>query len=110
MQLLGILGKLDFKVILSLFVALLSLLIVFLTGQNAKLKEQLGIAQLEIAVKTDNQNKLLESLEKQNDAFKALKVSQTQANTQGIEKITLKDSTCQAELKAYKELFKELSK
>ncbi len=110
MQVLGILGKLDLKVILNLFVALLSLGIVFLALKNAELKEQLGIAQLEIAVKTDNQNKLLESLEKQNNAINALRVQQTQANTQGIEKILIKDSSCEAELKAYKELFKELGK
>lgn len=110
MQILGILGKLDLKVILSLLVVLLSLGLVFFAYQNAELKENLGKAKLELAIKTDNQSKLLESLEFQNKALSALRVQKSEISTQAIEKITIKDSNCKEELKAYKELFKELGK
>lgn len=110
MQILGILGKLDLKVILSLLVVLLSLGLVFFAMQNADLKESLGNAELELAIKADNQNKLIKSIESQNQALLALRVQKSEISTKEIEKIKVKDSTCSAELKAYKELFKELGK
>lgn len=40
----------------------------------------------------------------------SLKGAKSEISTKEIEKIKVKDSTCSAELKAYKELFKELGK
>lgn len=82
----------------------------FFAMQNADLKESLGNAELELAIKTDNQNKLIKSIESQNQALLALRVQKSEISTKEIEKIKVKDSTCSAELKAYKELFKELGK
>lgn len=79
MQILGILGKLDLKVILSLLVVLLSLGLVFFAMQNADLKESLGNAELELAIKTDNQNKLIKSIESQNQALLALRVQKAKS-------------------------------
>lgn len=50
------------------------------------------------------------ALQKQNKAIESLKVKKTLKDTSAVDRITLKDSSCAAELQGYKELFKELGK
>ena len=94
-----------YGVILSLFLALL------LVGwlYKSALSE---IAELEAGLQIQKGNTALlqESLQKQNEAFKALEVKATQRDTSAVDKIIIKDSSCEAELQGYKELFKELGK
>lgn len=71
--------------------------------ENALLK-----ANLELE-KANTQNLKL-SLEKQNQALKQLQVKATQKDTTKIDRIVVKDSSCQAQLEGYKQLFKELGK
>ena len=72
-------------------------------SEIASLEASLQIAQGNTAI-------LQESLQKQNEAFKALEVKATQRDTSAVDKIIIKDSSCEAELKGYKQLFKELGK
>lgn len=94
-----------YGVILSLFLALL------LVGwlYKSALSE---IAELEAGLQIQKGNTALlqESLQKQNEAFKALEVKATQVNTSAVDKIIIKDSSCESKLQGYKELFKELGK
>ena len=94
-----------YGVILSLFLALL------LVGWLYKgaLSE---IAELEASLQIEKGNTALlqESLQKQNEAFKALEVKATKVNTSAVDKIIIKDSSCEAKLQGYKELFMELGK
>ncbi|MCI5968180.1 hypothetical protein [Helicobacter sp.] len=76
--------------------------------QNA-LKE---IAHLKVALQiaTKNTQALQSALDEQNAALKAMQVQATQRDTSAVDKIIIKDSSCEAELKGYKQLFKELGK
>ncbi len=69
----------------------------------ANLDAALQIAQGNTAI-------LQESLQKQNQAIKALEVKATQRDTSAVDKIVIQDSSCEAELEGYKELFKELGR
>ena len=69
----------------------------------ADLDATLPIAQGNTAI-------LQESLQKQNQAIVALKVQKTQKDTSAVDKIVIQDSSCEAELEGYKELFKELGR
>ena len=94
-----------YGVILSLFLALL------LVGwlYKSALSE---IAELEAGLQIQKGNTALlqESLQKQNQAIVALKVQKTQKDTSAVDKIVIQDSSCEAELEGYKELFKELGR
>ena len=72
-------------------------------SEIASLEASLQIAQGNTAI-------LQESLQKQNEAFKALEVKATQRDTSAVDKIIIKDSSCESKLQGYKELFKELGK
>ena len=92
-----------YGVIVSLFVSLM--LIGWL--YKSALSE---IANLEASLQIEKGNTALlqESLQKQNEAFKALEVKATQRDTSAVDKIIIKDSSCEAELQGYKALFKAL--
>ena len=92
-----------YGVIVSLFV---SLMLIGWLYKNA-LSE---IANLEASLQIERENTttLKMAIDKQNSAIKALEVKATQVNTSAIDKITIKDSSCEAELQGYKALFKAL--
>ena len=92
-----------YGVIVSLFV---SLMLIGWLYKNA-LSE---IANLEASLQIERENTttLKTAINKQNSAIKALEVKATQVNTSAIDKITIKDSSCEAELQGYKALFKAL--
>lgn len=92
-----------YGVIVSLFVSLM--LIGWL--YKSALSE---IANLEASLQIERENTttLKMAIDKQNSAIKALEVKATQVNTSAIDKITIKDSSCEAELQGYKALFKAL--
>lgn len=69
----------------------------------ANLDATLQIAQGNTAI-------LQESLQKQNQAIKALEVKATQRDTSAVDKIVIQDSSCEAELRGYKDLFRELGR
>lgn len=94
-----------YGVIVSLFV---SLMLIGWLYKNA-LSE---IANLEASLQIERENTttLKMAIDKQNSAIKALEVKATQVNTSAVDKITIKDSSCEAELRGYKDLFKELGK
>ncbi|TLD85821.1 hypothetical protein [Helicobacter sp. MIT 05-5294] len=68
------------------------------------------IAQLEarIQVLNESNSNLSEALEKQNKALKELSIKANVVDTSKILEIEVRDESCEAELHAYKELFKEL--
>ena len=92
-----------YGVIVSLFVSLM--LIGWL--YKSALRE---IANLEASLQIERENTttLKMAIDKQNSAIKALEVKATQVNTSAIDKITIRDSSCEAELQGYKALFKAL--
>ena len=92
-----------YGVIVSLFV---SLMLIGWLYKNA-LSE---IANLEASLQIERENTttLKMAIDKQNSAIKALEVKATQVNTSAIDRITIKDSSCEAELQGYKALFKAL--
>lgn len=70
------------------------------------------IANLEASlhIERENTTTLKAALDKQNKAIAALKVQKTNKDTSAVDTIIIKDSSCAAELKGYKALFKELGK
>lgn len=92
-----------YGVIASLFV---SLMLIGWLYKNA-LSE---IANLEASLQIERENTttLKMAIDKQNSAIKALEVKATQVNTSAVDKIVIKDSSCEAELQGYKDLFKAL--
>ena len=92
-----------YGVIVSLFV---SLMLIGWLYKNT-LSE---IANLEASLQIERENTttLKMAIDKQNSAIKALEVKATQVNTSAVDKITIKDSSCEAELQGYKALFKAL--
>ena len=73
--------------------------------ENAELNSKL---QLEIT----NKETLKEALNKQNEQIKALQVTKSSEpeTIKEVEKIVLKDKSCESELQGYKNIFKELGK
>lgn len=107
---LALLNKLDIKVILALFCVGLSCALCFFLWQNSNLKQDLLLKDLELQQTTLNLKEISLALQKQNEAIVALKVQKTQKDTSAVDKIVIQDSSCEAELKGYKDLFKELGK
>lgn len=50
------------------------------------------------------------ALDKQNQALKNLSVQKSKVDTAPIKQIYLRDSSCEEELRGYKEIFRELGK
>ena len=92
-----------YGVIVSLFV---SLMLIGWLYKNA-LSE---IANLEASLQIERENTttLKMAINKQNEAIKALEVKATKVDTSTVDKIVIKDSSCEAELQGYKALFKAL--
>ncbi|WP_300692443.1 MULTISPECIES: hypothetical protein [Helicobacter] len=107
---LALLNKLDIKVILAMLCVGLSCALCFFVWQNSSLKQDLLLKDLELQQTTLNLKELNLALEKQNKAFKNLQVQKSEVNTTAIKEIAIKDSSCEAKLKGYKDLFKELGK
>ena len=70
------------------------------------------IANLEASLQIERENTttLKVAMDKQNEAIKALRVEKTHKDTSAVDKIVVKDSSCESKLQGYKELFKELGK
>lgn len=92
-----------YGVIASLFVALMLVGYLYKSALS-------DIANLEasLQIERDNTTTLKMAIDKQNEAIKALRVKATQVNTSAVDKIVIKDSSCEAELQGYKALFKAL--
>ena len=104
------LRKLDIKMILALLCVTLSCVLCFFIWRNSSLKEDLFLKELELQQTILNVQKLNLALEKQNEAFKKMQVQKTLIDTTAIKEIVLKDSSCETELRGYKQIFKELVK
>lgn len=63
-----------------------------------------------LQIEQSNTHLLKQAIAKQNQALKQLEVKATQKDTTTIDRIVVKDSSCEAQLQGYKELFKELGK
>ena len=72
--------------------------------------DEIAKLEAEKQILKDNQASLLASIEKQNALIKELEVKETLIDNSELLKIEVRDDTCEAELKAYKSLFKELGK
>ncbi|WP_297578666.1 hypothetical protein [uncultured Helicobacter sp.] len=107
---LALLNKLDIKVILAMLCAILALGLCFFIWQNSSLKQDLLLKDLELQQANLNLKELNLALEKQNQALESLRVQKTQKDTSAVDKIVIQDSSCEAELRGYKDLFKELGK
>ena len=105
-----LLSKLDIKAILAMLCAILALGLCFFVWQNSSLKQDLFLKDLALQQANLNLKELNLAIEKQNEAFKNLQVQKSKVNTTAIKEITIKDSSCEAELRGYKELFKELGR
>ncbi|WP_104722798.1 hypothetical protein [Helicobacter mesocricetorum] len=105
-----LLNKTDIKAILAVVCMCLSLILCLLLWQNSYLKENLFLKDLEIQQANSNLKELNLALEKQNESFKKIQVQKTSIDATTIKQIVLKDSSCQAEIRAYKQIFKELGK
>lgn len=107
---LALLNKLDIKVILALLCVGLSCALCFFLWQNSNLKQALLLKDLELQQTTLNLKEISLALEKQNQALESLRVQKTQKDTSAVDKIVIQDSSCEAELRGYKDLFKELGR
>lgn len=94
-----------YGVIASLFFAL-----VFVGWLYKGALEEIANLDAALQIAQGNTAILQESLQKQNEAIVALKVQKTQKDTSAVDKIAIQDSSCEAELKGYKDLFKELGR
>ena len=67
---------------------------------------------MEITILEGNTKAVEQALQKQNEALEALRVeaSKPPKEIQVIKKINPKDSSCEAELRGYKQLFKEMGR
>lgn len=104
------LNKLDIKIILALLCVVLSCILCFFLWRNSSLKEDLFLKDLELQQAKLNLKELSLALEKQNQALKELRVQKTKIDNKALREIVLKDSSCEAELRGYKQIFKELGK
>ncbi|PZT48482.1 hypothetical protein B6S12_03910 [Helicobacter valdiviensis] len=94
---------------LTAFLACLALFLGFLYKTELKENENL---ELRLSLENANTKTLSKALEEQNKAFKALEVKQSlePLSVERVQKVFLKDTSCQSELEAYKSLFLELGK
>lgn len=104
------LNKLDIKMILALLCVVLSCILCFFLWRNSSLKEDLFLKDLELQQANLNLQELSLALEKQNQALKELRVQKTKVDNKALREIVLKDSSCEAQLRGYKQIFKELGK
>lgn len=110
MPFLTLLGKLDIKALLAMLCVGLSCALCFFVWQNSNLKQDLFLTDLELQQTTLNLKEISLAIKKQNQALESLRVQKTQKDTSAVDRIMLKDSSCEAELRGYKDLFKELGK
>ena len=97
------------SILYTIIVILFSSLSFIFWLYNSALKE---ISQLETNIQIKEQNiiQLDSALTEQNKRIKELEVFKTKVNTDSVDRITIKDNTCESKLKGYLELFKELGK
>lgn len=103
----AILSKIDIK---TLFLILCLLGGFLLFWQNASLKQDLLLKDMQLQEANLNIESLNLALDKQNQALKELRVQKTKVDNKALREIVLKDSSCEAELRGYKQIFKELGK
>lgn len=93
----------------TFFGVIVALFFLFLFLYKSALQEN-ALLKANLELEKANTQNLKLSLEKQNQALKQLQVKATQKDTTKIDRIVVKDSSCEAQLQGYKELFKELGK
>lgn len=86
------------------------ILIVLLCGFCYYYKDKSDDLQIEIALRDASIASLTGAIDDQNKAIKDLEVKVKYSPTSSLEHIVVEDKSCEAELKAYKKLFKEMSK
>ena len=91
----------------AVLVLLLGILI--LSYFYAKALKENSRLEMEITILEGNTKALEQSLQKQNEALKALSVEASKPPKE-IKKINPKGSSCEAELRGYKQLFKEMGR
>ncbi|MDD6056586.1 MAG: hypothetical protein PUB96_08625 [Helicobacteraceae bacterium] len=102
----GFLKTLSFSVIFTL---ILALSIISYLYKNTL--EKLNFCEIKTQIAQENTRLLNEALTKQNKALKELEIKEYKPlEVETIKEIKIKDSTCEAELKGYKQLFKELAR
>lgn len=74
------------------------------------LKTEIAHERMNFDICASNAAKLQEALNNQNDFIESLEHKIEVKEAPKFENVIIRDSTCEAELHAYKELFKELAK
>lgn len=96
----------DYAMLLSIGILLL---LCFILYQAYELKaERVLRLETERQILLENEKLLSESMNKQNKLIKELEVKETLIDNSKLLEIYVKDESCEAELEAYKKLFKEL--
>ena len=95
----------DYAMLLSIAILLL---LCFILYQAYELKVgQVLRLETEKEILLENEKLLSESINKQNKLIKELEVKETLVDNSKLLEIYVKDESCEAELEAYKKLFKE---
>lgn len=71
--------------------------------------EEIAKLEAEKQILNSNQDLLSQTIDRQNLIIKELEVKETLVDSSKLLEIQIEDESCEAELKAYKSLFKELS-
>lgn len=86
-------------------------LLCFYLWQIYELKvSEIAKLEAEKQVLLGNEKELLGAIDKQNNLIKELQVKETLVDNSKLLEVYVKDEGCEAELEAYKSLFKELGK
>lgn len=78
--------------------------------QLDNLKAELANERMNLSLCSSNAARLQEALNNQNDFVESLKHKIEIKEAPKFENVIIRDNTCEAELQAYKDLFKELAK
>lgn len=99
-----------FQTISLTCIAILSFLCFYL-WQIYELKvSEIAKLEAEKQVLLSSEKKLLGAIDRQNNLIKELQVKETLIDNSKLLEVYVKDESCEAELEAYKSLFKELGK
>lgn len=86
-------------------------LLCFYLWQIYELKvSEIAKLEAEKQVLLGNEKELLGAIDKQNNLIKELQVKETLVDNSRLLEVYVKDESCEAELEAYKSLFRELGK
>lgn len=91
-------------------ITFLSLLCFYLWQIHELKVSEIAKLEAEKQVLLGNEKELLGAIDKQNNLIKELQVKETLVDNSRLLEVYVKDESCEAELEAYKSLFRELGK